>query len=94
MKKNSEEVRDKERIIENFDKRARQQDQDFDLLMDVKIALALEIKAYRLLLENEEDRIGVYKETNETEIEADGETGVTITEQDGLQMEEESNAKG
>jgi len=36
----------------------KRKDQEFDALMDVKIALALEIKKYRDLLEKEEQRLG------------------------------------
>ena len=36
----------------------KQKDEDFDALIDVKIALAMEIKAYRELLEGEERRLG------------------------------------
>jgi len=57
-KRYTEQVDEKERIIKNFRERSRQTDEDFNALMDVKIALALEIKAYRLILEDEENRIG------------------------------------
>ncbi len=36
----------------------KRKDAEFQVLMDVKIALDQEIKAYRQLLENEEDRLG------------------------------------
>jgi len=58
-KRYTDEVDEKERIIRNFRERTKQTDEDFNALMDVKIALAMEIKAYRLLLENEEDRLGI-----------------------------------
>jgi len=54
----TEQVDAKERFIKNFRERSRQTDEDFNALMDVKIALALEIKAYRLILEDEENRVG------------------------------------
>jgi len=56
--KYTEENREKQRIIDNFKIRNLQTDEDFNALMDVKIALALEIKAYRLLLETAEDSAG------------------------------------
>jgi len=51
-------MKKKELLKKNFRERSRQTDEDFNALMDVKIALALEIKAYRLILEDEENRIG------------------------------------
>jgi len=59
MTKYTEEVREKQRIIDNFKIRSRQTDEDFNALMDIKIALALEIKAYSLLLKTAEDSAGI-----------------------------------
>lgn len=36
----------------------KEKNEDFDALMDVKVALAMEIKSYRLLLDSEEARLG------------------------------------
>jgi len=55
---------EKSRMIQHLQKSFQQKDEDFDALMDVKIALAMEIKAYRMLLENEEDRLGYKAPTN------------------------------
>lgn len=45
-------------IIRRLKNAFKRKDEEFDELMDVKIALAMEIKAYRQLLESEEDRLG------------------------------------
>jgi len=55
---------EKSRMIQHLQKSFQQKDEDFDALMDVKIALAMEIKAYRMLLENEEDRLGYRAPSN------------------------------
>lgn len=54
----STQIGEKTKLLHRIRKMLKQKDEDFDALMDVKIALAMEIKAYRLLLENEEARLG------------------------------------
>jgi hypothetical protein len=54
----STQISEKTKLLHRIRKMLKQKDEDFDALMDVKIALAMEIKAYRSLLENEEARLG------------------------------------
>lgn len=54
----SRELAEKIEIIRRLKAAFKRKDEEFDQLMDVKIALAMEIKAYRQLLEKEEQRLG------------------------------------
>jgi chromosome segregation ATPase len=49
---------EKNEIIRRLKASFKRKDEEFDELMDVKIALALEIKQYRQLIEDEEERLG------------------------------------
>eukprot|EP00479_Gromia_sphaerica_P008150 TRINITY_DN2998_c0_g1_i1.p1 TRINITY_DN2998_c0_g1~~TRINITY_DN2998_c0_g1_i1.p1 ORF type:complete len:195 (-),score=36.66 TRINITY_DN2998_c0_g1_i1:146-730(-) len=40
----------------------KRKEQEFDSLMDLKIALSMEIKAYRMMLDSEEKRLGIATE--------------------------------
>jgi len=61
-RRHQEDIAEKLRLIRQIKKSYKKKDEDFDALMDVKIALAMEIKAYRALLESEEDRLGYQPE--------------------------------
>jgi len=55
---------EKNEIIRHLKAAFKRKDEEFDALMDVKIALAMEIKAYRQMLEKEENRLGYKSPTS------------------------------
>jgi len=55
---------EKNEIIRHLKAAFKRKDEEFDALMDVKIALAMEIKAYRQMLEKEESRLGYKSPTS------------------------------
>jgi len=57
-KKHAVEIAEKVEFIQKLKTTFNRKDKEFDELLDVKIALAMEIKAYRQLIENEEERLG------------------------------------
>jgi len=57
-KRHNDEIAEKDKLINRIKVSFKQKEEEFDELMDVKIALAMEIKQYRILLENEEERLG------------------------------------
>lgn len=55
----NQELREKNEIIRRLKAAFARKDREMDELIDVKIALSMEIKAYQTLLENEEERLGL-----------------------------------
>lgn len=51
-------ITEKNEIIRKLKDAFKRKDTEFEELMDVKIALAMELRAYRQMLEHEEDRLG------------------------------------
>jgi hypothetical protein len=51
-------IAERNEVIRRIKAAFKKKDEEFDELMDIKIALAMELKAYRTMIETEEDRLG------------------------------------
>src|SRR5688572_9967654 len=68
--KPSKVVAEKNDVIRRIKAAFKRKDAEFDELMDVKIALAMEIKAYRAMLDREEERLGLQSPLKKRKITA------------------------